>query len=1051
MQRNEISPPEIAATEAASARPGSERQATPSSAAMAEHFQPLRAPLDSEAEHVTSDMLKDQRYEFGEVFARGGLGQIRRAFDRLLGRTVAVKETLGNASTRRFLREAQVTARLEHPAIIPIHDIGTHPDGQPYYCMKMIDGRSLETLIGEAKTLSERMMLLANVITVADAISFAHSKGVLHRDLKPANILIGAFGETWLIDWGLAGFLGERETEEQSSADGGVEPEHQARLTQTGEFMGTLPYMSPEQLEGVAVDQRADVYALGAVLYQTLSGLRPYSDVSGPELLVHILSSPPVDLERIAPTTPQDLVAIVRKAMARDCEARYPSARAFADDLRRFQNGRLVLAYNYRASDIMRRWARRHRPILLASVVATILLMAFGAYTVQRIALERDLARQNERLAAEQRDAADFARRQADQAVMEARGALSEMHEQSARHELVNERRPLDAIKPLLRALAFTPGREPLRHMLGQALSPIDDVRCESDYLRADYVVFHPQQPLVMAHSSNSSVIKLVSALDCSHQHTIRLEEAASHSVNFSADGRELLAWSETTDSALQRFDIQTGALPTIQPLHENFASGAVSRSGQFLTLHYRAYSDFRSSVLYLNGSTAAPQRFDLLTSNVRVSPVGSIWAYMDKEVVTVRDAGVVKTSYDMEGQADLLAVSSVGDLLIERLRGLEIHHPDHSSTSLERCVRHSQANYRSGAFHPSKAMVIAQDQNGDLGIWDTNTGVCIGAIEGHSVRKVVFSGSGANTQILALYGDARLAIWGLRDEQMRHEVTLSAHESGVFDFDVQESTGSLSTLGRNGSLKVWDLRSIVDFKPAIAAPMIAMNPSGTLTAIADHASVSLVEPLRPGQREHLVNVADLDELRWDSENVLLGRSGSKLFIWSLPLVESSEAVDVSETFDSDGLIYDLIDRSSFLVVSGALRRRGVKGEKIRDIRVVDLPQARMHAFSVDGNVWHRAESTLAAGGSRILLSDTGLLVDTESFAVAGQVSPRGDSRPEWRADPRHHQRPRACALRRDQGRAHLDFGLQCKSTFTQGWDRRSSRIRGASNWRLST
>ncbi|MBA2543504.1 MAG: serine/threonine protein kinase, partial [Deltaproteobacteria bacterium] len=152
-----------------------------------------------------------ERYEQVCEHARGGLGRVVRAVDKRLGRTVAVKELLpraANGSTAaneaRFLREALITARLEHPGIVPVHEAGRWPSGDPYYVMKLVEGRTLKELIHASSTLRDRLSLLPHVTAVADAVGYAHSQGVIHRDLKPSNVIVGEFGETIVVDWGLA-------------------------------------------------------------------------------------------------------------------------------------------------------------------------------------------------------------------------------------------------------------------------------------------------------------------------------------------------------------------------------------------------------------------------------------------------------------------------------------------------------------------------------------------------------------------------------------------------------------------------------------------------------------------------------------------------------------------------------------------------------------------------------------------------------------------------------------------------------------------------------
>src|SRR5215468_656615 len=160
-----------------------------------------------------------RRYEFLGEHGRGGLGRVSRAHDRELGRDVAIKELLsrGSANEVRFLREVLITARLEHPGIVPIHEAGRWSDGTPFYAMKLVAGRPLRELLAERPTAAERIGLLHHVIAVADAIAYAHGRNIIHRDLKPANVIVGDFGETIVIDWGLAKDLSSSEVSGRDS------------------------------------------------------------------------------------------------------------------------------------------------------------------------------------------------------------------------------------------------------------------------------------------------------------------------------------------------------------------------------------------------------------------------------------------------------------------------------------------------------------------------------------------------------------------------------------------------------------------------------------------------------------------------------------------------------------------------------------------------------------------------------------------------------------------------------------------------------------------
>jgi hypothetical protein len=328
------------------------------------------------------------RYQLRDEFARGGLGRISRAHDQHLRRTVAVKQLLaGNAdAARRFIREALITARLQHPAIVPIYEAGRWPSGEPFYAMKLVSGRSLDQVIRARKTLAERLALLPNLIAVAEAMAYAHSQRIIHRDLKPANVLVGSFGETVLIDWGLAKDLSAVGATGADAMPFGDE-------TEIGTVLGTPTYMPPEQAEGKVVDERADVYALGAVLYHVLCGAPPYGGSSSAETLARVLAEPAPPLLVREPGVPRDLATVVDKAMAREPAARYPTAKELAEDLVRFQAGQLVSAHRYSPVEMLRRWVQRRRaPVSVAVALLTAAAMVV-VLMVSRIAHERDAAR----------------------------------------------------------------------------------------------------------------------------------------------------------------------------------------------------------------------------------------------------------------------------------------------------------------------------------------------------------------------------------------------------------------------------------------------------------------------------------------------------------------------------------------------------------------------------------------------------------------------------------------------------------------------------------
>ncbi|MBA3502919.1 MAG: serine/threonine protein kinase, partial [Deltaproteobacteria bacterium] len=322
-----------------------------------------------------------ENFEIGETIASGGMGKIIRAFDRRLGRTVALKEVLSSNLRARFEREAMITARLQHPAIVPIYEAGTWPDGTAFYTMRLVPGETLAEALERRPTLAARLELLPHVIAVTEALAYAHSRGVIHRDLKPQNVLIGEFGETVVIDWGLAK---ERDSVEVVA---GFAEASSPLLTKAGSVVGTPCFMAPEQARGEEIDERADVFALGALLYNVIVGAPPYWDRSqdSQQLIDDVLARPPTPLAQLAPGAPADLRAIVEHAMARAPAERFSNAGAIADELHRFANGQLLLSREYGMRDLLGRWVRKYKTFGALGAVAFVALAIVGVVAVRNM------------------------------------------------------------------------------------------------------------------------------------------------------------------------------------------------------------------------------------------------------------------------------------------------------------------------------------------------------------------------------------------------------------------------------------------------------------------------------------------------------------------------------------------------------------------------------------------------------------------------------------------------------------------------------------------
>ncbi len=345
----------------------------------------------------------DRYTDYSEI-ARGGMGTILRVWDKELRRSLAMKVmTDANASSRqvsRFLDEAQVTGQLDHPGIVPVHEIGIDGDGRLYYTMPLIKGRDFKTIIELVHSADEEWSLhraLSVLVHVAEAMAYAHSKGVIHRDLKPANIMVAPFGETYVMDWGLARARGSMALanpkvpdHDDVDPDGSIqtdrrevanESDDSPLLTSEGDVVGTPAYMPPEQARGEIerLSVRSDVYSAGAILYHLLTGHVPFSS-SGDRapshmVLEQLLKRSPEPLRELRPELPPELAAICERAMAREPEDRFGEMIEFADNLRAFLEGRVVRAYESGAIAELRKWVVRNRWLASASAAGVVFLV----------------------------------------------------------------------------------------------------------------------------------------------------------------------------------------------------------------------------------------------------------------------------------------------------------------------------------------------------------------------------------------------------------------------------------------------------------------------------------------------------------------------------------------------------------------------------------------------------------------------------------------------------------------------------------------------------
>jgi serine/threonine-protein kinase len=298
--------------------------------------------------HLSSIFGETERFSARAWIGEGGMGTVIRAFDKDLEREVAIKVIGPNAAGSaenllRFSEEARITGQLEHPFIVPVYEFGTDPRGTRFLCMKLVEGSTLEDALhiaGESRLNPSQLAdYLQVLVKVCDAVSFAHSRGVIHRDLKPANVMIGKFGQVYVMDWGLAIARGSIPDSEQPSTPVPGKPPTEL----PGTLMGTPSYMAPEQLLGrhERLDERTDVYALGATLYEILSGRPPRSLAEVRAMLVGGNAATIQSPDEVAGPgiVPPELSRIALKALAHEPGDRYASVNDLKSDIERFQRG----------------------------------------------------------------------------------------------------------------------------------------------------------------------------------------------------------------------------------------------------------------------------------------------------------------------------------------------------------------------------------------------------------------------------------------------------------------------------------------------------------------------------------------------------------------------------------------------------------------------------------------------------------------------------------------------------------------------------------------
>ncbi|MBA3464641.1 MAG: protein kinase, partial [Deltaproteobacteria bacterium] len=888
-----------------------------------------------------------------------------------------------------------------------VHEAGRFANGEPFYAMPLLRGAPLGAEIEKRKTLAERLGLLANLTTVAEAIAYAHEQGIVHRDIKPDNILIGAFGETVVIDWGLAKDISEQggdlegDVYRAAPVDG---------LTQFG--VGTANYMPPEQAKGDEPEPGFDVYALGATLYHLLAGKPPHSDANDSSEIRRRLmfGTPHRPLVEVAPDVPPELVDIVTKAMAPERAQRLESARELARELRRYQTGQLLASRRYSLGELVRHWMRKHRTALRISAIAGAVVLALAVFAFVRIARERD------RATASQARAERELRRA--QGIVASRSAADPVQRLDAillgiravAPDLAAGAVPVpEAVQGLTDALTAGPPLVPLRHEgvikwfapAGDKLIGVDDARAlvvwdaKSGARIASYPseLPQPERPRVSPDGKRVVVcgfdpIGEVFELSTGAHQTFKANGADFAGCAFLPDGRVVTA---ADDVSLR--DPATLAVVKQFPLSSRANSLALSPSGTVAVttidgtlwlwdgkgeptsvatrapLGGRSAFDQSGTLLYQSGNDQVVRAFEITKpgapwtelyqdrrsnlASVLPSPAGDriavgMWNIdgARRSVVIDRDPKTIDVQLDGSVQA-----WSGGDwTVLERFGPLALASVETGGTVLPLAAHGAEATTLA---MPDRLATASRD--GPAFLWDITSGDATGMLLGHSgeVSSIVVRGDA----ILTTSHDGSARLWNAADG--RAISVLKPEQEILATGWLANDTVMLGDI--TGRVTSWKARTgeALEHSPVSGQPIsaIAVSPDGARAAFGN-----LAGGLRDFSREYGPGLPAVTALVYtaDGKRLISSHTDGAIRAWDtasgalIATRPEPEPVDMPSDHEGDIALYR--DGDSILAVRPAGTTRVLADT---DLAVRATLDGRVVALGEGRHVRARGEGTL--------------------------------------------------------------------------------------------
>jgi WD40 repeat protein/tRNA A-37 threonylcarbamoyl transferase component Bud32 len=755
-----------------------------------------------------------QRYQVLRPHGKGGLGEVFVALDQELRREVALKEIRAEhaddpLSRGRFVREAEITGGLEHPGIVPVHGLGSYADGRPFYAMRLIQGETLQEAIKKYHAGDPGWTLralLMRFLAVCNTVAYAHSRGVLHRDLKPANVMLGKYGETLLLDWGLAKPLAE--TPAPGAGDATVAPALVPGLvdgiaTQAGSALGTPAYMSPEQAAG-RVDRlgpASDVYSLGATLYALLTGRPPVETQDPGEMLARAQRGDWPAPRQLNPAVPRALDAVCLKAMALEPGQRYGTALELAADVERWLADEPVAAWREPWRVRGRRWLGRHRTLVGSAAAAALVAIVGLTVGLVLLAAAADKEAQARKKAEEKENEATAKRNETRRTLYTA-----QMHLVQRAYEENN----IAHVRELLEAQTSWPeGAEDLRGFEWYYWDRLAHREVRTLYGHdggVRRVAVSPDGKRIACCGTDGTVQVWDAATG---QERLRLQAGQGHlgSVAFSPDGRHLASsgqggtvkvWDAGSGQEVRTIKAYTNRVNSVafSPDSRRLASGSDDSTARVWDIATG------KEALALKGHT------DVVESVV-FSPDGRrIASGSDDNTVKLWDAGTGQEVRTLKGHThrvnsvafspDSQRIASGSDDSTARVWDI--------ATGKEALTLKGHTDpFNSVAFSPDGRRLASGCDDSTVKVWDAGSGQEILALKGHTqgVISVAFSPDGRR---LVSSGDFTVKVWENGSDQQC--LTLTRQFCQVTGVTFSPDGTRLAGASINGTLGLWDAAS---------------------------------------------------------------------------------------------------------------------------------------------------------------------------------------------------------------------------------------------------